>query len=125
MFTKRKQLGMTLTEMHWLLVQKSKLSISNKIFIHKAILISIWTYRIQRWGAASTSNTEILEHFQSKVLRMIVGASWYMPNTVIQRDLQTPTIKEETRHYNAQYSARLNVHPNDLVVNLMAQPDNR
>jgi hypothetical protein len=31
--TKRKQLGTTLTKMHWLLVRKSKLPISNKLLI--------------------------------------------------------------------------------------------
>jgi hypothetical protein len=30
-------------------------------------------------------------------LRMIVHAHWYMPNTVIRRDLQTTTVKEEIR----------------------------
>jgi hypothetical protein len=30
-----------------------------------------------------TSTTEILERFQSKALRMIVEAPWYVPNTVI------------------------------------------
>jgi hypothetical protein len=45
------------------------------------------------WGT-STSNTEILERFQSKALRMIVAAPWYVPNTVIRSDLQIPTVKE-------------------------------
>jgi hypothetical protein len=75
-------------------------------------------------GTASTSNTEILERFKSKILRMIVDAPWYVPNTVIRRDLQTPTIKEEICCYSSQYSARLSAHPNGLVVNLMEQPDN-
>jgi hypothetical protein len=44
----------------------------------------------------STSNTEILEHFQSKALNMIVNTPWYVLNTVIQRDLQTQQLKEET-----------------------------
>jgi hypothetical protein len=48
-----------------------------------------------------------------------------MPNTVIRRDLQTPTGKEEIRHYSSQYNARLIIHSNNLVVNLMEQPDNR
>jgi hypothetical protein len=56
---------------------------------------------------------------------MVVDAPWYVPNAVIPRDLQTPTVKEEIRHYSSQYSARLSVHPNDLVANLIAQPDNR
>jgi hypothetical protein len=38
---------------------------------------------------------------------------------------ETQAVKEEIRHYSSQYSARLIIHPNDLVVNLMAQPDNR
>jgi hypothetical protein len=50
---------------------------------------------------------------------------WYVPNTVIQRDLQTPTAKEEIRRYSSQYSAHLSAHPNGLVVNPMDQSDNR
>jgi hypothetical protein len=124
-FTKRKQLGMTLTEMHWLIGWKSKLSTRNKIFIYRATLKPLWTYEIQLWGTASTSSTEILEGFQSKVLRMIVDSPWYVPNTVIWRDLQTPTVTEEICHYSSQYSARLSLQSNNPVVNLMAQPDNR
>jgi hypothetical protein len=56
---------------------------------------------------ASTSNIGIPERFQSKALRMMVDAPWYVPNTVIRRDLQTPTVKEEIRRYSSQYSARL------------------
>jgi hypothetical protein len=33
-------------------------------------------------------------------------------------------VKEEIPRYSSQYSARLSERPNDLVVNLMAQPDN-
>jgi hypothetical protein len=51
--------------------------------MHKTVLKPIWTYGIQLWGTASTSNIEILERIQSKVLRMTVDASWYVPNTVI------------------------------------------
>jgi hypothetical protein len=76
-------------------------------------------------GTASTYNIEILELFQSKALRMIVDAHWYVPNMVIRRDLQIPTVKEEIRRYTSQYSARLSAHPNDLIVNLIELPDNR
>jgi hypothetical protein len=100
--TERKHLAVTLTKMHWLFGRKSKLSTSNKILIYKAILKPVWSYGIQLWGTASTA-----------------------PNTVVQRDLRTPTVKEEIHHYSSQYSARLRVHPNNLVVNLMAQPKNR
>jgi hypothetical protein len=80
---------------------------------------------IQLLGKASTSNIGILERFQSKALPMIVEASWYVRNTVIRRDLQIPTVKEEIRRYSPQYIARLSAHPNDLTANLMELPDNR
>jgi hypothetical protein len=56
---------------------------------------------------------------------MIVDAPWYVPNTVIRTDRQTPTVEEEICRYSSQYSARLSVHPNDPVVNLKTLPDNR
>jgi hypothetical protein len=90
-----------------------------------AILKPIWTYGIQLWGTASTSNIQILEHFQSKTLRMIVDAPWYVLNKVIRRDLQIPTVKEEIQRYSSQYSACLSAHANDLIANLMQLPDNR
>jgi hypothetical protein len=78
----------------------------------------------QLWGTVSTSNVEILERFQSKV-----DAPWYVPKTVIRKDFQIPTVKEEIRRYSSQYSsqysARLSAHPNALTVNLVELPDNR
>jgi hypothetical protein len=51
---------------------------------------------------------------------MIVQAPWYVLNVVINSDLQTPAVKEEIHRYSSQYSVRLSVHPNNLVVNFMA-----
>jgi hypothetical protein len=96
-----------------------------KLLIYKAVLKPFWTYGIQLWGTASTSNIEILERFQSKALRMTVDAPRYVPNTANQRDLQTPTVTEEIRRYSSQYSARLSTHSNGLAVNLIELPDNR
>jgi hypothetical protein len=124
-FRKRKQLGITLTKMYWLLGHKSNLSTNNKLLLYKAILKPIWTNGIQLWRTASTSNIENLERFQLKTLHMIVDAPWYVSNTVIRRDLQIPTVKEEIQRYSSQYSARLSAHPNDLITNLMELPENR
>jgi hypothetical protein len=48
-FAKRKQLGIDLTKMYWLLGRKLKLSTSNKLLIYKTILKPVWTYGIQLW----------------------------------------------------------------------------
>jgi hypothetical protein len=111
--------------MHWLLGRKSQLSITNKLILYKAILKPIWTYGKQLWGTVSTSNIEILERFQSKVLHMIVDAPWYVHNSLIRRDLSCPTVKEEIRRYSSHYGDRLRTHPNHLAVNLLRLPDNR
>jgi hypothetical protein len=42
-FSKLKQLGITVIKKYWLLGRKSKLSTSNKFFIYKTILEPIWT----------------------------------------------------------------------------------
>ena len=73
----------------------SQLSLENKLLVYKVILKPVWTYGIQLWRTASNSNLEILERFQSKVLRIITDAPWYVPNTIIKRDLQIPTVKQE------------------------------
>jgi hypothetical protein len=52
---------------------------------------------------------------------MTVDTPWYVLNTVIRRDLHTPTVKEEIRRYSSQYSA----HPTGLTVNLIELPDNK
>jgi hypothetical protein len=63
--------------------------------------------------------------FQSKALHKMVDAPWYIPNTVIRRNLQIPTVKVGICRYSSQYSARLSAHPNDVTVNLMELPDNK
>jgi hypothetical protein len=45
---------------------------------------------------------EIMECFQSKALRLITDAPWYVPNSVIRNDLQIPTIKEEITGLSSQ-----------------------
>jgi hypothetical protein len=109
--------------MYWLLRHKSKLSTNNKLLIYKTILEPHWTYGIQLWGTASTPNIEILERFQSKALRMIVDAPWYVVNMVVRRDLQIQTVQEEICCYISQYSAHLSAYPNDLIVNIIELPD--
>ena len=75
-WSKRKQLNIELSKLYWLLGHKSKLSLDNKVLVYKSILKPVWTYGIQLWGTASISNIEILQRFQSKVLRTISESPW-------------------------------------------------
>ena len=103
--TKRKQLGLLLKRMYWILGRKSELSLVNKVLLYKTILKPIWTYGIPFWGSASHSNIEILQIFQNKVLRTIVNAPSYIPNKLLYTDLQIPTIREEPAPVAARYKA--------------------
>jgi hypothetical protein len=95
-------------------------SFVDKLLIYKAILKPIWTYGIQLWGTTSNWNIEILERFQSKVLRLIVVAPWYVSNSVIRKDLQIPTVKEEISRFRSHYNVRISVHPNELIASFTA-----
>ena len=77
-FTKRKELGLQLHRMNWIIGRKSKLSLENKLLIYKTMLKPIWTYGIPLWGTASNSKIEILQKFQNKVLRSFVNAVRYV-----------------------------------------------
>jgi hypothetical protein len=100
---------------YWIIERKCKLSLTNKPFLYKVILKPMWTYGIQLWGSASNSHLEILERFQSKVLRILTDAPWYVPNAVIRSDLQVPTVRQEVRSYSVIYRHRLDNHPNSLA----------
>jgi hypothetical protein len=61
----------------------------------------IWTYGVELWGSASNSNIEILESFQSKVLRIITDAPWYVLNSVIKLGLKKVlSVRQEVRNYS-------------------------
>ena len=107
-----------LNRMYWIIGRKSKLSLTNKLLIYKAILKPIWTYGIPLWGTASQSNIEILQRLQNKILRMVTNAPWYVPNHVLHSDLQIPTIREEITRLSTNYKAKIDVHPNKLTTNL-------
>jgi len=117
--TKRKHLDLQFRKLYWILGRKSQLSLENKLLVYKAILKPVWTYGVQLWGTASNSNIEILERFQSKVPRIITDAPWYVPNTMLRRDIQVLPVKQEVRNYSINYRHRVDNHPNRLAKTLL------
>lgn len=91
--TKRKQIDLKIKEIQWLIGRRSKLFLENKILLYKVIIKPILTYGIELWGCASKSNTVMIQRSQSKILRMITNAPWYVSNQTIH-DLRIPFVKE-------------------------------
>ena len=65
----------------------SQLSIENKFLIYKTIIKPIWTYGIEISGCACKSSQPILQKAQSRMLRMITNAPWYVSNLTLHEDL--------------------------------------
>ena len=113
----------SLRNLCWIIGRKSQLSLENKLLVCKVILKPVWTYGIQLWGTASNSYLEILERLQSKALRVITDTPRYVPNTIIKRDVQIPTVEQEARKYGANCRKQLDADPNNLsktLFNLLA-----
>lgn len=116
--TKRSQLNLKYRKMFWLLGLNSKLLIQNKILLYKMILKPVWTYGIELWGCAKPSNINIIQRFQSKTLRKMVGAPYYVSNQTIHEDLRIPFVKEEIKNRPKNYQRRIPGHENQLICNL-------
>jgi hypothetical protein len=105
--------------MYWLMGIQSELTIKNKLLVYKTILKPIWTYGAPLWGSASTSNIELLQRFQNKVLRTLVNAPWYVPNEQLHTDLGISPVREEITNISHKYKDNLTAHPNELATTLL------
>jgi hypothetical protein len=51
-----------------------------------------------------------------------VDAPWYVSNSVIRKDLQIATVKEEISRFSSRYATRLRAHTNELIATLSEPP---
>jgi hypothetical protein len=94
------------------------------------MLKSIWTYGIQLWGTASTSNIEILEHFQLTRLgtcriRLSEGISKHQQHQQLKKKsndiaLNTGTPHTPKRPSSEPHGATRHL-PNDLPTRFLVQ----
>lgn len=105
--------------MYWLLARDSKLSVQNKVLIYKTALKPVWTYGIHMWVSATQSNIQLIQRCHNKILQANVNELWYGLPSVIQRDLHTTSITEETQMHSVKYRQRMELHPNSLPNNLL------
>lgn len=104
------------TQMYWITGRKSQLTHTS---LQKAMWKPVWTNGIQLCTSAENSNLIIFQRFQNKVMKIIVYAPRYVPNNMIQCDLDMPTIQEEIKQFSINYHNTPQLHPNDLVYKLL------
>jgi len=112
---KRKQLDHKTREINWLIGKNSPLSLENRILIYKTILIPAWTYGIELWGCANKSNIAIMQRCQSKLLRTIANAPWYVNNHTLHTDLHIPYVLTVIHDRINKLRTTLASHPNPLM----------
>lgn len=118
---KREELNLKYRKLYWLLGRHSELSIRNKLMVYKQVLKPVWTYGIQLWGCACSSNINIIQRFQNKVLRGIVNAPWYVRNSDLHRDLGVEMVADEVKHFAKKHEERLHNHKNVEAIQLLDQ----
>lgn len=122
---KRDDLNAKFRSLFWLCSANSRLTLSNKRLLYLTVLRPVWTYGIQLWACAADSNLQIIQRFQNKVLRKMVGAQWYIRNDVIHYDLRIETVAEVAGRLARSYEKRLHEHPNSEVLQLLEFPATR
>ena len=66
-------------------------------------------YRIM--GCASSSNTEIIQRYQAKMLRLITQAPWYVTIQTPDRDLRINPVREIFKEKAEAHRKTLSTHP--------------
>ena len=110
---------MKLKKFYWVMAGCSTLNMHSKIMLYKAILKPVWSCEIELCGTVSDSSIEIFQRLQSKTLKSLIDAPWYVTNETIHRDLKIPTVKEEIYKFRNRYNIRVNNHQNPSVPNYL------
>jgi hypothetical protein len=77
------------------------------------------------WGCASKSNISIIQRSQSKILRIIVDAPWYVSKGTLHADLGISYIQDAIHQKCNKHQTRLGTHENPLLRTLLVREENR
>lgn len=69
-------------------------------------------------GCSSKSNVNITQRFQSKALRTILNAPWYVSNRTHHVDTNIQTVADKRQKRFDKHLLRLQAHSNDMASNL-------
>jgi hypothetical protein len=94
---------------------------ANKLLVYKIILKPIWTYGIELWGCSKPSNTKVLQRFQSKMLRSITKAPWFVSNQTLHADLGISFINEVINKQDIKHRGRI---VDTLTIEYTSSPSN-
>ena len=112
---KKKQINLKAASLHWLIAHQSPLQLEYKVLLYNQVIKLVWTYGLELYGNASSSNIEIIQRAQSKILRIMTGAPWFVRNENIHKDLNISEVKTEFAKIREKHITKLQSHVNPLA----------
>ena len=100
-----------------LLNSKRDLSVRNGVLLFKQLIRPMMNYACPAWRSAARTHVRRLQVLQSKCLRLVTGAPWYVSNRQIHEDLGVPFFADKVRALTASFDSRLADVGNPLVLN--------
>jgi len=89
-----------------------------KLLIYKLYLKPMWTYGIQLWGPAKILKINRVQHFQSKVLRAITTAPFYVFKQTLHNDLAISSVYDVAKTFYSCFNLSAKNHANPLIKGL-------
>lgn len=100
------------------LLNSHDLSIHNKLLLYNACILPIITYACPIWGFTCDSSMDNLSKLHNKHLRRVRGASRYLRNTTIRKDLSTISFRKRVNNLAKKFYQNLYNLPNDIIAEL-------
>ena len=97
------------------LLNRSDLSIRNGVLLYKQLVRPLMDYACPAWRSAARSHVGRLQVLQSKCLRLVTGAPWYLSNRQIHEDLGVPLVTDHIRVLTESFDSKLADAGNPLV----------
>jgi hypothetical protein len=69
--------------------------------------INLTTYGIQLWGSAKPTNVNRIQRFQSKVLRAITKAPFYVSSHILHNDLTISPVNDVAKTFYRRFNFNL------------------
>ena len=105
-----------------LLNRQSSLSWKCSILLYKQILRPLLLYAVPVWGNCAKSHIHKIQIFQSKVLRTISNAPWFIRNAALHTDFQLPYITDYIKKLTINFFNHLQSASSAKYYNLSVPP---
>ncbi|GBM94546.1 RNA-directed DNA polymerase from mobile element jockey [Araneus ventricosus] len=101
-----------------LIGKKSKLSLDNRMFLYKSMLLPLISYACPVWLAAANKCILSLESPHNVAIRRIIRMPWFIRNENIRKYLDLPTIKEYYKKNAKKFYHKLYSSTNTAILSI-------